>query len=211
MEIFILFGLFSAALLMMAAKRLSALIRGFRWQSFFVFCATFYAAFHEKHMALYVVSALLLMLKVFLIPHLLEKIATKIKVNENLGLFINPQLSIVCALVLTYFSWTFSRLFVAAVVPLEVASLTLALSSILFGGFLMIFRAKALAQIVGLLVMENGIFLLAAAVIGGMPFFTEIAIFFDVFVSVLILGAFVYRINRLFTHIDVNKLSRLRG
>ena len=44
-----------------------------------------------------------------------------------------------------------------------------------------------------------------------MPFFVEIAIFFDVFVSVLIMGFFVYRINKLFTHIDVNKLSRLKG
>jgi len=61
------------------------------------------------------------------------------------------------------------------------------------------------------LVMENGLFLLAATVSGGMPFFVEIAIFFDVFVSVLIMGFFVYRINKLFTHIDVNKLSRLKG
>jgi hydrogenase-4 membrane subunit HyfE len=39
----------------------------------------------------------------------------------------------------------------------------------------------------------------------------EIAVFFDVFVSVIIMGLFVYCINRLFTHIDVNKLSRLKG
>jgi len=59
--------------------------------------------------------------------------------------------------------------------------------------------------------MENGIFLFASAVTGGMPFFVEIAIFLDVFISVLIMGIFVYRINKLFTHIDVNKLSQLKG
>jgi hydrogenase-4 component E len=75
----------------------------------------------------------------------------------------------------------------------------------------MVFRMKAIAQIVGLLVMENGLFLIANAVSGGMPFFVEIAIFFDVFVSVLIMAFFMQRINKLFTHIDVNKLSRLKG
>jgi hydrogenase-4 membrane subunit HyfE len=53
--------------------------------------------------------------------------------------------------------------------------------------------------------------LLASIVSGGMPFFVEIAIFLDVFVSVIIMGFFVYRINKLFTHIDVNKLSHLKG
>jgi hydrogenase-4 component E len=44
-----------------------------------------------------------------------------------------------------------------------------------------------------------------------MPFFVEIAVFLDVFVSVIIMGLFIYRVNKLFTHIDVNKLSSLKG
>lgn len=75
----------------------------------------------------------------------------------------------------------------------------------------MISRLKALAQIIGILVMENGIFLLSSAFSGGMPFIVEMAIFLDVFVSVIILGLFVYRINELFTGIDVDQLSRLKG
>jgi hydrogenase-4 membrane subunit HyfE len=44
-----------------------------------------------------------------------------------------------------------------------------------------------------------------------MPFFVEIAIFFDIFVCAIILGIFVYKINELFTHIDVSKLTKLKG
>ncbi|MBU0630080.1 MAG: hypothetical protein KKC80_04080 [Candidatus Margulisbacteria bacterium] len=75
----------------------------------------------------------------------------------------------------------------------------------------MIFRLKALAQIIGLLVMENGIFLLGIALAGGLPFLVEIAVFLDVFISAMIMGVFVYRINRLFTGIDVSRLNRLKG
>jgi hydrogenase-4 component E len=75
----------------------------------------------------------------------------------------------------------------------------------------MVSRMKAFTQVVGILAMENGVFLFASAVSGGMPFFAEIAVFFDVFISVIIMGIFVFRINKLFTHIDVDKLTRLRG
>ena len=75
----------------------------------------------------------------------------------------------------------------------------------------MISRMKAISQIIGLLVMENGLFLIASSISGGMPFFVEIAIFFDIFLCVIILEIFVYKINKLFTHIDVDKLTQLRG
>ena len=133
------------------------------------------------------------------------------KVSEDLGLFINPQLSLLWALAFTYLSWIFASYLVSANNAILTGTLAIAFFVVSAGMFLMVFRMTALAQIIGLLVMENGLFLLASTVSGGMPFFVEIAIFFDVFVSVLIMGLFVYRINKLFTHIDVNKLSRLKG
>jgi hydrogenase-4 component E len=98
------------------------------------------------------------------------------------------------------------------IMPVEQAyPFTVSLSVTMVGMFIMIFRMKALAQVIGLMAMENGLFLAAATVSGGMPFFVEIAIFFDIFVCVIISGVFVYRINKLFTHIDVSKLRELRG
>jgi hydrogenase-4 membrane subunit HyfE len=44
-----------------------------------------------------------------------------------------------------------------------------------------------------------------------MPFFVEIAFFFDVFVFVVIVEIFVYKVNRLFTHIDTSKMQSLKG
>ena len=155
-------------------------------------------------------AILLFAIKVCAIPYFLYRIINRIKVNEDLGLFINAQLSLIWALVFTYLSWVFARHLPTAGGSKEIM-LAVAFFVVVSGVFLMIFRMTALAQIIGLLVMENGLFLLASTVSGGMPFFVEIAIFFDVFVSVIIMGFFVYRINKLFTHIDVNKLSRLKG
>lgn len=197
--------------LLVIAKRMSGLIRSFRYQSFFLFLATLAIALREGHVDLYIIAGLLFVLKVSAIPYLLNRILKNIKVGEDLGLFINTQLSMLCALGFTYLSWFFTEHLIFPRNEAQGIILAVAFFVVLTGIFLMIFRMTALAQVIGLLVMENGLFLLASTVSGGMPFFVEIAIFFDVFVSVIIMGFFVYRINKLFTHIDVNKLSRLKG
>jgi len=196
--------------LMAIAKRMPALIRSFRYQSFCLFLSTFIIALAERRPGLYIIAALIFALKVCLIPYLLYRIIGRIKVKQDIGLFINPQMSLFCALVFTYLSWLVAGYLSAPEGYPKTEMLTAAFFMVSQGMFLMIFRKTALAQIIGLLTMENGLFLLASAVSGGMPFFVEIAVFFDVFMSVLIMGFFVYRINNLFTHIDVHKLSRLK-
>ena len=211
MQVIILFGLLASTYLMVVAKRMTALIRSFRYQSFFLFAATLMIAFQEHQRELYIIAGLLFIIKVILIPYFLYRIIKRINVGEDLGLFINGQLSLLGALGFTYLSWVFIERLIAPYDEGQVITLTVAFFVVLTGLFLMIFRMTALAQIVELLVMENGLFLLASMVSGGMPFFVQIAIFLDVFVSVIIMGFFVYRINKLFTHIDVNKLSHLKG
>lgn len=207
----ILFGILSSTYSMVTAKRMPALIRGFRYQSFFLFLVALITSWTEKRGDLYVIAGLLFILKVITIPFFVYRIIKRIKTSEDLGLFVNPQLSLVLSLGFTYLSWIFIQRFIGINNEIQPISLAIAFSVIAEGLFLMISRMSAIAQIIGLLVMENGLFLFASSISGGMPFFVEIAIFFDVFVSVLILGVFVYRINKLFTHIDVNKLSRLKG
>jgi hydrogenase-4 component E len=212
MQEMILFGILVSTYLVVVAKRMPALIRCFSYQSFFLFAIVLLAAFREMDAGLYIVAGLVLILKVFLIPRLLALAAKRINVDENLGLLVNSQLSLGIALALTYFSYIFSRdLGLGEQLGHQDAAIAVAFSVIFIGAFLMVSRLKAFTQVIGLLVMENGVFLLASLISGGMPFFVEIAIFFDVFVSVMVMGLFVYRINKLFTHIDVSKLSQLKG
>jgi hydrogenase-4 component E len=211
MDTLIVLAIVIGAYLIVIAKRITALVRGFAIQSFFLFLYTLVQAIRQNSLELYAVAGLMLALKVMVIPYSLNKISRKIKVNDNLGLFMNPQLSLLFAMAFTYGSWIFSKM----VVPTQDAgmaiNLTASFTVVLTGLFIMVFRMKALTQTIGLLVMENGIFLLASSIAGGMPFFVEIAIFMDVFISVIILNIFVYRINKLFTHIDVTKLTKLKG
>ena len=130
---------------------------------------------------------------------------------KNLGLFLNSQVSLLLIVVLGLVSFSFARAVIPAHAYLIQLTLSAACFAMLTGIFLMVSRIKALAQVIGLLMTENGVFLAATVIPGGMPFFVEIALFFDILVSVMILGLFIYRINAIFTHIDVSKLTSLRG
>lgn len=208
---FILIGFLIVTFLLVISKRITALIRTFRTQSIFLFLYTLYMGISQRHLELFIVCGLIFVLKAVVIPFVLLRIMRRIDVEEDLGLLVNPQLSLVIALGFSYLSYLFAHDAMSLANGLESTAFIASITAVCVGFFIMVSRMKALGQIIGLLVMENGLFLLASAVSGGMPFFVEIAIFFDVFVSVIIMGFFVYKINKLFTHIDVNRLSRLKG
>ena len=193
------------------ATRFPALLRNFRYQSLCLALLTVFAAYREGSPELYIISFLLFSLKVLLIPHLFDVLIKRIGASDHLGLFLNAQVSLLLVIILGLISWFFASSVISAPAYLEQLTLSVACFAILTGIFLMVSRIKALAQVIGLLLTENGVFLAATIIPGGMPFFVEIALFFDILVSVMILGLFIYRINAIFTHIDVSKLSGLRG
>lgn len=196
---------------MTIAKRVTALNRTFRLQSLFLFLYTVTMAVTQNHSELFIISGSILILKVGIIPYVLSRIVRRIHAEENLGLVINPQLSLVVALLLGYLAYIFTHRIMAFDQSLESNVFAISITMVFIGFFIMVSRMKALGQVLGFLTMENGIFLAAAAITGGMPFFVEIAFFFDIFVFVIIIEIFVYKVNRLFTHIDISKIKSLKG
>ncbi|MFA6431438.1 MAG: hypothetical protein WCV91_03540 [Candidatus Margulisiibacteriota bacterium] len=205
-----LFAIFLVSAESTLAQKFSGLLRSFRLQSFFLALLTLLAAYRSNSIELYFVGSLILIIKVLLIPHLFQTLIKGINVSDNLGLFVSPQLSLFSAGILGIVSWSFSNQIMHGT---DLGQLIIGVSFfvMLVGIFLMISRIKALAQVIGLLMMENGVFLAATVIPGGAPFFIEIAVFFDILVSAMILGLFIYRIKAIFTHIDISKLSGLKG
>ncbi len=207
----ILTGFLVVTFLLVVAKRITALIRAFRIQSFFLFLYALYMGLNQYHLEMFIVCGLVFVLKVIAIPLVLFRIMRRINVEEDLGLIVNPQLSLIIALVFAYLSYLFAHNAMALANSFESAAFVFSITAMCIGFFIMVSRMKALGQVIGLLVMENGIFLAASAIAGGMPFFVEIALFFDIFVFVVIIEVFVYKVNRLFTHIDTSKMKSLKG
>lgn len=85
-----------------------------------------------------------------------------------------------------------------------------ALASVLTGFVLLIGRVKAIAQVCGYLILENGIYLFGLLLIHSTPLLVEAGILLDVTVGVFIIGIIVDRIQRAFDSLDTRKLTALR-
>jgi hydrogenase-4 component E len=88
--------------------------------------------------------------------------------------------------------------------------LPVALTTILCGFLLIVSRRQALSQVVGYLVLENGIYIFGTALAHEEPLLVEMGVLLDVLVAVLVMGVAVFHISREFHHIDVDQLSQLK-
>jgi hydrogenase-4 component E len=89
-------------------------------------------------------------------------------------------------------------------------SLAIALAIVLIGFFMMIARKKAVTQVIGFLVIENGLFLAATAAAYGMPLIVELGVFFDILVAGLLIGVYTHRLQDTFDSVDTSKLTGLK-
>ena len=72
-------------------------------------------------------------------------------------------------------------------------------------------RAKAMTQVVGYLVLENGIFIFGLLLVERMPFLVEVGVLLDLFVGVFVMGIIINHINREFDSLDPHRLTELQG
>jgi hydrogenase-4 component E len=96
--------------------------------------------------------------------------------------------------------------------PAEVRSeflVPVALFTVFCGLFLIIFRRKAVTQVLGYLVMENGIFLFGMAFAVHEAFLVEMGVLLDVFAAVFVMGIAIYHISREFDHVDTDRMSTM--
>jgi hydrogenase-4 component E len=85
-----------------------------------------------------------------------------------------------------------------------------ALASMLTGLILLIGRVKAISQVCGYLIFENGIYLFGLLLLTSTPLLVEAGVLLDLTVGIFVIGIIVDRIQRAFDSLDTRKLTALR-
>ncbi len=193
-----------------AQRRLSACVDLFALQSVFLAVTAALVAFLTGIHHIYIAALLTVIIKVIVIPRILKKVIERLNVTRELVLNVNipPSLLICGALVILAFYITQPIISLGFLLTKD--SLAIALAIVLIGFFTMIARKKAVTQVVGFMVMENGLFLGATAAAYGMPLIVELGVFFDVLVAGLIIGIFTHRLQDTFDSVDTSKLTELK-
>ncbi|HAT72887.1 MAG TPA: hydrogenase [Elusimicrobia bacterium] len=153
-------------------------------------------------------AAVIVTLKGAVFPWLLMRARDQSGARKDVEPLISYPASIaLCIGAFIASSWMGSRLplpetQVAWIVPASLATI--------FTGFLLITtRSKAITQVLGYLVIENGIYIFGLALFVEQPMMVELAILLDVFVAVFVMGIAIFHISREFDHIDTAELSEL--
>ena len=157
-----------------------------------------------------VVAMAAILIKGTLIPALLHRAMRDAEIRREVEPFVGYIASLLLGALATGAAVLFARLLPLA--PEHAGSLLVpaSLATVLTGFLVLCTRRKAITQVVGYLVLENGIFIMGLCLIEAMPFLVEVGVLLDLLVAVFVIGIIINHINREFSSLDTARLRTLR-
>lgn len=157
-----------------------------------------------------VVAAAAILIKGTAIPALLHRAMRDAEIRREIEPLIGFIASLLLGAIATGAAVLFAR--VLPLAPEHVGSLLVpgSLATVLTGFLVLCTRRKAINQVVGYLVLENGIFIMGLCLLEAMPFLVEMGVLLDLLVAVFGIGIIINHINREFSSLDTARLSALR-
>jgi hydrogenase-4 component E len=149
-------------------------------------------------------------LKGFVIPGYLVHAMREADIQHEVRPAIDYMSSLLLGAIGTGLALIFSN---SLPLALEHADLLLVPASLatVWTGFLMLTtRRKAIMQVLGYLLLENGIFLFGLLLLEAMPFLVEVGVLLDLFTGIFVMGIIIYHINREFSSISTDNLTELK-
>ena len=198
------------AFVLLGRRGVPAHVNAFAWQSTALAGVTAVVARYGGRPDLFVVAAMLLGIKGVAIPWLLGRMEARFHAEREMEPYVNTATSLVIAGLLVVLGYAISRPLVALSRLPTRAGMPLAMGLVLVSLFVLVSRKKAITQVIGFLMLENGLALLAVLGTYGVPLIVELGVFLDALLGFLVMQIFVYQIHETFESIDVERLSRLR-
>jgi len=178
------------ALACLGSKLFDRYLTYYGLQSVLLAVAAGTAAFVEKDPALWALAGLTLVLKGIAIPEAARRLLVRrLDLKRDVATIVGPSTSLILGAILAGFAYLVigpqhlaHGLISASIIPISTAV-------ILIGALAMVVRRHMVAQLLGWLIMENGVFLGGITLTASFPFIVEAGIFFDVVAGFLIMLA----------------------
>lgn len=195
--------------IMLAQARMMPLIFTFAWQGLLLAVVSVLVAIVSKHPHLYVSAALTVTLKVVLIPWLLYRLSIQLNMQYDAEVIVRPTLLLLGGVALVIFSYYVAQPIVHLSGLATRNTIAISIAIELLGMLLMCARKSAVAQVIGFMSMESGIFFAAVVSTYGMPLIVELGVAFDILVAAILFGVFFFHLRDSFGSLDVGKFNRL--
>jgi len=198
------------AFAMLAQRRLLRLIQLFAAQGAVLTANTMVVAATLGQAHLWFSVALNLALKVVVLPAILIRLVDRLDLRQDAESVGNLPVIMLVAVMLVILSFNVALPISQLAGTITRGTLGIAMASVLIAFLMMITRRKAVAQVVGFLAMENGLFFAATSATYGMPMVVELGIALDVLVGTFIFGIFFFQIRETFDSLDTRSLEQPR-
>ena len=149
-------------------------------------------------------------LKVLVIPAMLVRVHRLVPDARETRPLVNVVWSLVAATLLTLLGYAAARPIVAVASPLSGHAVPVGLASVLLGLFLAATRTRAISQIIGILLVDNGIAAVAFLATAGVPAVVELGSSADLVLAVLVLQVLSIRLHTTLGVTDLDELQELR-
>jgi hydrogenase-4 component E len=190
------------------ANRLSTYINILALQGIILFGVSFIELIQINTINLIFILFETVVFKTVAIPLFLKYVIKKNNIVRETEPYLPDFISVVIITCIIFGSFIFSNL--VSAVHLRKMFFIVAISALFSGLYIIISRKKIVTHIMGYLVIENGVFILALSAGNKMPMLVNTGITLDIFVSVLVLGVFVNKIGNTFEEMSVDNLNNLK-
>jgi hydrogenase-4 component E len=146
----------------------------------------------------------------FVIPWCLVRAMREANIQHEVRPVINYMSSLLLGALGTGLALVFSYTLPLAEDHAELLLVPASLATVWAGFLMLTTRKKAIMQVLGYLLLENGIFLFGLLLLEAMPFLVEVGVLLDLFTGVFVMGIIIHHISREFASISTEHLTELK-
>jgi len=202
-----------SVLLSLSSNRLVGLVRIMAFQGILVSLAPVFLQQHPGITAGSLVFLLVMILiKGILIPVFMYVAVKRVKIITEVEPFVGYHASLFIGLAFIVISVYITEQLHISLPDGHALLLITAITTMASGLFLLMARRKAITQVIGYLMLENGIYLVGTALAkeSHTQYVVEFGVLLDLLVGVMIMGIVLHNINRTFDDVDTTLLGRLK-
>ena len=196
--------------LVLGSSRVAICIRSVALQGILLGVLTFLAHDGGPQLRTTLLAIASISIKGIAFPALLFRALREADIRREIEPYVGYTLSILIGLAMFLLSLWLSGRLPLPQPPISSLVVPVALCTSLIGLLVIISRKKAITQVLGYLVLENGIYAFGVGVVPHSPLLVELGVLLDVFVAVFVMGITMFHINRQFDHIDTDRLVLLK-
>ncbi len=194
-------------------RQMLTCLRIYVFQALLLAVSAVILGYYHASIHLFVVAALTIVTKVFIIPWVLRQaVGYESYAKREISQVLNIPTSLLISIAITIFAYYIAGPLLAAngAGAFEKVNLPIGMASLLIGAYTVTVRGEAVPQLLGILAMENGAFFAGISIASNLPLIAELAAAFYVLITVLVIGLLAMRIHTVIAKTAVGEMMALR-